>query len=707
MPRKKKSVLEEEEEEDVFGDNEDVDAVERDTFYREVNDFMEKRGTPIPHDNLPQLGGRRLNVYKLWLQVWGRGGYEAVCENKQWTEVRDSYQVPKTCTSASYSLKMYYQKWLYAYEQVMKLGKVDPIQKQTPHVLEQQKQAASGGAVVKKVSTPAKKRVFTPSTGTASKARKIERDSVKKKQPSFYGSQSMLQLSHYNQLANMRKKQTDMDYSVMTIDNLVGAHECYSDGFYNLSSKSEANIVKEVEYARRIECSFKSADPALVEWAFTQVLRLSQNDQFRCEHVIGLLDYCEDALLNYATEIEKQNIHEDDDIFNKKSQTYLEFQHKAFIATMILRNSSFIKENQEVIGKHATIVDTLVFYLRNNIRDVLHIEWRLKIIDIIINVCEYIDFSLNNVLQRFVTSTLLDGNEQDPLLLAASGLETLNQMLYIKTNLPLLETLLVENPKIVETITGFLLTPSVLPKPEVFTEVEEEKPDEEEEETLENKDEQTDGTLTPAPIVDKKKILKPTHSTASRLSDIELLCRISSLNLLFKLCDQSKNTKLIDALTLTYGLIDRLVTLIVWKSNLYNRIEQYPYHVLKQVKESEKAKHAEGGDRNIFIKFSNEKSLFDEIDDYDEKNDLEEFYDGYDSNKLEESSVSEEEKNVTSKLADSIKFQKKCAVILQQISKKTEAPIALSQFSSTNKEFMYLILLTHPSVSKVLSSLIH
>lgn len=688
MPRKKKSVLEEEEEEDVFGDNEDIDVEERDKFLRDLNEFMEKRGTPIPYDNLPQLGGRRLNVYKLWLQVWSRGGYEAVCENKQWTEVRDAYQVPKTCTSASYSLKMYYQKWLYSYEQVMKLGKADPTQKQTPHVLEQQKKEAASGAVVKKVAPTVKKRVFTSSSG-ASKARKTEKEYQPKKKPSTYqNALNFQQLAQGLQLANIRKHQAEIEHSVLPIESLANAFEHRMNGFYTRSDIDSDDIIKEIEYAKRIHCSLRSNDPSLVEWALYQILRLSENEHFRCEHVSDLLEFCENFLLEYACEIEKQNMKGDQDIFNLKDQRYMECQHKAFICITILRNASLITENRSSIGKATGLIETLTFYLRYNVQDVVHLDWRLRIMDIIINVSEFIDFTSNTIFDNVVNYTL-DTNEEDGLLLSATCLECINSILKTKTNLPVIESFLMNTPKMLEKIIGFLACPSITKPSESYfdNENEQEKVDEEEEDG-ENKEDLG---------IENQKLTR--SNVTFKLSSVELLCRASALSFIFHLCQSTTNSSLLELLANSTSFIDRIVTLIVWKSNLYNRIHQYPYIIFEQVKDHVR-ENSERGDGNIFAKASNHEK--DDTDEY-EKNDIEELYDGFDSCFAQ----TPDEKTDTPKISDALKFQKKCIAILQTLGKHTDVLRKSPQFSTYNKEFMYLTLLTHPIISKGLTSLMH
>lgn len=54
-----------------------------------------------------------------------KGGGQAVSHNKMWKEIVDEFGLPSTCTSASFTLKNHYQKYLLGYEQRYYFGKED------------------------------------------------------------------------------------------------------------------------------------------------------------------------------------------------------------------------------------------------------------------------------------------------------------------------------------------------------------------------------------------------------------------------------------------------------------------------------------------------------------------------------------------------------------------------------------------------------
>ncbi|KAM3143229.1 hypothetical protein pb186bvf_004561 [Paramecium bursaria] len=95
---------------------------EEKNFLSSLQKFWEQRGQVM---KIPQIGGRELEVYKLYKAVTKRGGLKVVSSNKLWKEIVDQFQFPATCTSASFTLRNHYQKLLLSYEQKYFFGKDD------------------------------------------------------------------------------------------------------------------------------------------------------------------------------------------------------------------------------------------------------------------------------------------------------------------------------------------------------------------------------------------------------------------------------------------------------------------------------------------------------------------------------------------------------------------------------------------------------
>ncbi|XP_033979934.1 AT-rich interactive domain-containing protein 1B [Trematomus bernacchii] len=85
--------------------------------------FMEERGTPVAQ--LPTVGKKPLDLWKLYIAVREIGGLAMVNKNKKWRELSSTLNVGTSSTSAS-SLKKQYIQFLFAYECKTERGEEPP-----------------------------------------------------------------------------------------------------------------------------------------------------------------------------------------------------------------------------------------------------------------------------------------------------------------------------------------------------------------------------------------------------------------------------------------------------------------------------------------------------------------------------------------------------------------------------------------------------
>ena len=97
--------------------------ITNDEFTKDVFDFLYLRG--IKNLKIPYVAGRELNLLELYKAVLERGGGEEVTCKKLWKDIAIQFQLPDTCTSASFILKKHYQQYLLAYEQQKYFNKKD------------------------------------------------------------------------------------------------------------------------------------------------------------------------------------------------------------------------------------------------------------------------------------------------------------------------------------------------------------------------------------------------------------------------------------------------------------------------------------------------------------------------------------------------------------------------------------------------------
>jgi histone demethylase JARID1 len=84
--------------------------------------FHKQHGNSLTR--FPSVDKRPLDLYKLKKAVETRGGFDRVCKQKKWAEIgRDLGYSGKIMSSLSTSLKNSYQKWLYPYEEYLRVVK--------------------------------------------------------------------------------------------------------------------------------------------------------------------------------------------------------------------------------------------------------------------------------------------------------------------------------------------------------------------------------------------------------------------------------------------------------------------------------------------------------------------------------------------------------------------------------------------------------
>ncbi|KAF3796853.1 High mobility group B protein 15 [Nymphaea thermarum] len=67
---------------------------------------------------VPIMGGKALDLHRLFVEVTSRGGLEKVIRDRKWRDVIAVFNFPITITNASFVLRRYYISLLHHYEQV-------------------------------------------------------------------------------------------------------------------------------------------------------------------------------------------------------------------------------------------------------------------------------------------------------------------------------------------------------------------------------------------------------------------------------------------------------------------------------------------------------------------------------------------------------------------------------------------------------------
>ena len=89
---------------------------------RKCNEFRDRvinfQKQYMGNDNfkVPSIGGRELDLCKFFRAVISRGGYQRVSMFKLWKEIVNEFEIPSSCTSASFTLRNHYNRCLLTFE---------------------------------------------------------------------------------------------------------------------------------------------------------------------------------------------------------------------------------------------------------------------------------------------------------------------------------------------------------------------------------------------------------------------------------------------------------------------------------------------------------------------------------------------------------------------------------------------------------------
>uniref|UniRef100_A0A1A8HWA1 AT-rich interactive domain-containing protein 3 n=2 Tax=Nothobranchius TaxID=28779 RepID=A0A1A8HWA1_NOTKU len=87
---------------------------DRKEFLDELFVFMQKRGTPV--NRIPIMAKQVLDLYRLYKLVTEKGGLVEVINKKIWREITKGLNLPTSITSAAFTLRTQYMKYLYPFE---------------------------------------------------------------------------------------------------------------------------------------------------------------------------------------------------------------------------------------------------------------------------------------------------------------------------------------------------------------------------------------------------------------------------------------------------------------------------------------------------------------------------------------------------------------------------------------------------------------
>ncbi|KAL3621566.1 hypothetical protein CASFOL_036478 [Castilleja foliolosa] len=97
----------------LMGESDDGTLEEQIAFMKELESFHREKALDFKP---PKFYQQPLNCLKLWRAVIRLGGYDTVTGQKLWRQVGESFHPPKTCTTVSWTFRIFYEKSLLEYE---------------------------------------------------------------------------------------------------------------------------------------------------------------------------------------------------------------------------------------------------------------------------------------------------------------------------------------------------------------------------------------------------------------------------------------------------------------------------------------------------------------------------------------------------------------------------------------------------------------
>ncbi|KAI8985175.1 hypothetical protein BDB01DRAFT_789191 [Pilobolus umbonatus] len=289
-------------------------TAEYEAFIKDLKNFHDRKGTVLQQE--PILGGKKLDLLRIYKSVIEAGGYEKVTLNRGWKQVGDPFNFPPTCTNSAYILKGVYTKNLLGWEeeQYWKRSWNPP-----PEQLASYQKASSpmpplhhmhhSNGIMDNHSNNSRIRDNIKHTGTA-----FTQPSARP-QHSYY--------SQYNQSSTP-----------------------------NISSVYPTSIFMDQEFRARILLSLQSNLPNEIDWAFNTLIKFSYaSENFSLDFIPTLVDMLLDFTSNFFdSQLESADSTINTDIFcSKRNQEQYERVLQVF---HIIRNFSFLEMNIRRLAFH-------------------------------------------------------------------------------------------------------------------------------------------------------------------------------------------------------------------------------------------------------------------------------------------------------------------------------------------------------------------
>ena len=309
-------------------------------FNEELIKFYNMQGKDFSKP--PIVSGKNLDLYKLYNEVIRLGGYQSVLENKQWKDVVTILDLPSSCTSASFTVKRHYKKYLLAFEQTYNKTSLD------------------AKLFDKDEGFPLKKsdNLLGDTLGSGMVGKKENLNNLNITQKQIIGQPNTLQEKNFLQKKVMRNE-PELNFFFR---NPTGGYIFLKD---KSSISKTIRILSTIPDMKRIELAFESHITSEIYWAINVLLIFSsnankdinvENQPFLMESITNYLYYCVNNIsdLSFIIDILQGKRVGPHELLKSKIQlnhinTNLEHNNGDNITRISSTNSLLNKDNKKII----------------------------------------------------------------------------------------------------------------------------------------------------------------------------------------------------------------------------------------------------------------------------------------------------------------------------------------------------------------------
>lgn len=225
----------------------------------------------------PIISGRELDLYKLFREVIGRGGFQVVSETKQWKDVVGTLDLPSSCTSASFTVKNHYLKCLNDYEKhYLKLQSNPSLSKLNPMNLN----VTRTNYLSQNINQPTVTYSNNPSAQASIPSTQLNQPNPSQEQK-YLGKKIV-------------RNEPELNYFFR---NPMGKNQLIKDKLYY----KKINVLSAILDMKRVELAFESHITTEVFWAINTLLIFShnshttiyiENQSYLMESITNYIYYC-------------------------------------------------------------------------------------------------------------------------------------------------------------------------------------------------------------------------------------------------------------------------------------------------------------------------------------------------------------------------------------------------------------------------------